>query len=188
MKTGDGFFFKTNRGQKRIHLLLLPFMTHFYDADGDGGSSLSFSSQELHHYSDSFLYQFLPDLLFLLKKNGILHHIVDSFLLLLKKKEGLIILIHCDLHHFSDVLLLILHHLSDAFFFFPLKQTEASDLFCTIFVIHFCGILHQYYGAFLPISMKTRLILLIHYISFCITYPMHLFSLKETGVVISSSY
>ena len=44
MKTEGGFFFKTNRGQKRIHLLLLPFVTHFYDADGDGGSSLSFSS------------------------------------------------------------------------------------------------------------------------------------------------
>ena len=122
------------------------------------------------------------------KKNGILHHLIDSFLLLLKKKEGLIILIHCDLHHFSDVLLLILHHLSDAFFFFPLKQTGASDLFCTIFVIHFCGILHQYYGAFLPILMEIRLILLIHHISFYITYPMHLFSLKETGAVISSSY
>lgn len=58
MKTGGGFFFKTNRGQKRIHLLLLPFMTHFHDADGDSGSSLSFSSQELHHYSDSFYINF----------------------------------------------------------------------------------------------------------------------------------
>lgn len=39
--------------------------THLYDADGDGGSSLSFNPQELHHYSDAFLYQSLPDALFL---------------------------------------------------------------------------------------------------------------------------
>lgn len=80
-----------------------------------------------------FLYQFLPDSLFL-KKNGILHHLIDSFLLLLKKKEGLIILIHYNLHHFSDV-----------FFFFPLKQTEASDLFlhhlCDSFLWNFASVL-----------------------------------------------
>ena len=59
------FSLKQTGDWKWTHLLLLPFMTHFYDADGDGGSSLSFNPQELHHYSDAFLYQSLPDALFL---------------------------------------------------------------------------------------------------------------------------
>lgn len=62
---GAAFSLKQTGDWKRTHLLLLPFMTHFYDADGDGGSSLSFNPQELHHYSDAFLYQSLPDALFL---------------------------------------------------------------------------------------------------------------------------
>lgn len=64
-RNNGGFSLKQTGDWKRTHLLLLPFMTHFYDADGDGGSSLSFNTQELHHYSDAFLYQSLPDALFL---------------------------------------------------------------------------------------------------------------------------
>ena len=64
-RNNGGFSLKQTGDWKRTHLLLLPFMTHLYDADGDGGSSLSFNPQELHHYSDAFLYQSLPDALFL---------------------------------------------------------------------------------------------------------------------------
>ena len=64
-ETRAAFSLKQTGDWKWTHLLLLPFMTHFYDADGDGGSSLSFNPQELHHYSDAFLYQSLPDALFL---------------------------------------------------------------------------------------------------------------------------
>ena len=64
-ETRAAFSLKQTGDWKWTHLLLLPFMTHLYDADGDGGSSLSFNPQELHHYSDAFLYQSLPDALFL---------------------------------------------------------------------------------------------------------------------------
>lgn len=64
----------------------------------------------------------------------------------------------------------ILHHLIDSFLLLLKKKEEL------ILLIHHD--LHHYSDAFLPILMKTRLIFLIHYISFCITYPMHLFPLK----------
>lgn len=64
-ETRAAFSLKQTGDWKWTHLLLLPFMTHFYDADGNGGSSLSFNPQELHHYSDAFLYQSLPNVLFL---------------------------------------------------------------------------------------------------------------------------
>ena len=125
---------------------------------------------------------------FSFKKNGILHHIVDSFLLLLKKKEGLTILIHHNLHHFSDAFLLFITSSFWCILFLSFETNRGKWHFlhhlCDSFLWNFASVLwciSSYFNGNTT-HLTDSLYLLLHHISDAS------FSFKVNRAVISSSY